>query len=352
MANKKSATVEFIDSISDIYHKATTPLDGEETKSLGTCIKQDLNHKKDQIKDFISSDGKLNDNIEIPVGTKTLTGKPFYTLYDGKYEEKTLHSDSGKIQVMKSKTDYSTETMCTVCSSPDRAEYNTFDDHQKMIYEMVLLTKKVSNDYGTGSITAEDAIKQYRQELSGYKTIADKNGYEWDNVLLEVSAELQQESIYYRDVKKDMKNLDASNLAHNLIAAYNPSEEAFFRNSAINLDGSRYDETLSLNNKDSLPFKDKVKSLFISGGTTFHSVFHGILSNVSSLWKATTDAVKSWVNIKSDDSEKNTSAQETKKTQETKEAKTEEQSKKAYDEFSDVIDASNTDTDTMSYSNT
>ena len=76
------------------------------------------------------------------------------------------------------------------------SEYDTFDDHQKMIYEMVLLTKKVSNDYGTGSITAEDAIKQYRQELSGYKTIADKNGYEWDNVLLEVSAELQQESIY------------------------------------------------------------------------------------------------------------------------------------------------------------
>lgn len=284
MSNAKSPTVEFIDNISEIYKAATADtINGVKRKTLGDCLKEDASRAKNKIMRYFTTDGAYDDNIEIPSDTRTLTGEPFSTLYGDNCSKKTVVSTNGTIEILNPKTDYNTEMYCSVCKADERSTYDALSPRSKIVYELTLLTKKMSNDYNDNKISAVDARNQFQEKADEYKAIAEKSDLNWKNILMDVSCELQQESINYRK-NGDMKNLDSVNLAHNLFVTYNKGEDEYFKSAFINIDGSQYDNTLKLNNSEEGSFWDKCKNGLKKAKVFIHSLVYDGATYASSGW--------------------------------------------------------------------
>lgn len=303
MSETKSPTVKFIDNISEIYKAATADtINGKKRKTLGDCLKEDFSRLKNKTMTYFTTDGSYNDNIEIPSSTKTLTGEPFSVLYGDKCSKKTVVSDKGTIEILKPETDYNTEMFCCICKADERSTYDALSDRDKMVYEMTLLTKKVANEYDTNKLSALDAKNKFCEKADEYKAIAEKSNMNWQNILMDVSCELQQQSSNYRK-NNDTKNLDSVNLAHNLFVTYNKGEDEYFRSAFINIDGSAYDSTLELNNSPEMSFWDKCKNGIKKASLAIHSLIYDGTTFASSGWLAMKGKITSLANGQSDKTE-------------------------------------------------
>lgn len=353
MSETKSPTVKFIDSISEIYKAATADtINGKKRKTLGDCLKEDFSRLKNKTMTYFTTDGSYNDNIEIPSSTKTLTGEPFSVLYGEKCSKKTVVSDKGTIEILKPETEYNTEMFCCICKADERSTYDALSERDKMVYEMTLLTKKIANEYDTNKLSALDAKNKFCEKADEYKAIAEKSNMNWQNILMDVSCELQQQSSNYRK-NNDTKNLNSVNLAHNLFVTYNKGEDEYFRSAFINIDGSAYDSTLELNNSPEMSFWDKCKNGIKKASLAIHSLIYDGTTFASSGWLAMKGKITSLANGKqqSDKAEtKELSEEKVETKDETKQTKdeTNKQGNRAKAELSGITDSDN-DSDSYDY---
>ena len=168
----------------------------------------------------------VDDNIYIPVGTKTLLGEDFSSLYvSSKPVGKAL--DTGENQFFIEPSDeYDTEMHSDMCSLSVSQGYDALSLKERAMYEVVLLSKKASYEILNGG-NSDKISSEYADKMNAYRSYCESNGVDWNNVIVGCSVELQTEARDYLKSKDSVlpgesysradMNRVVTNCAHNVV---------------------------------------------------------------------------------------------------------------------------------------
>ena len=133
-------------------------------------------------------------SIVVRSDAKTILGADFNTLYKSETFGSVERTDSNGNVYSQLETNTPYDTSWVRYGTGDDVDYDMLSDHDKLTYEVTMLSKKYGYDYKN---TRSDALLEaYQQELQKYKDYADsRDDISWNSVLGNVSAELQMESM-------------------------------------------------------------------------------------------------------------------------------------------------------------
>lgn len=208
-----------------------------------------------KLKNFQAVDAETtyDDKLEVPVGTKTLLGNDFSSLYESCSTDSITSKNSDgadlTVDVLKSTCSYPTEMHTAILSSASWSNYDTLSPAQKAAYEVTLLSKK----YATMSDSTETAT-EYATVMANYRQYCDQNGIVWNDVVQTASNELQLEvsdyqvetqdklNVYEQIGRNAAKSKAQSAEAHNLLLSCAP--EGYQDQTAPGMDSSvSYEDT-------------------------------------------------------------------------------------------------------------
>lgn len=230
-----------------------------------------------------------DDNIAVPAGTKTLLGDDFGTLYEESKTAERSSSDGRKHTYIESKSSYRTEMYGLV--SGHWMSYDLCSESSKAAYEITLLSKKYANMYEDGNDALNDKVaEEFGTKMAEYKNYCESHDMNWDNVLREVSGELQIESYEFKEASKQLvtnigpigTNFDSerilANRAHSMIKTC--MDDSSKDNLAPRLTGKiEYEDTFDTTVSQDSKFLNKLAAWFKSGYekvknavTSFHPI--------------------------------------------------------------------------------
>lgn len=190
-------------------------------------------------------ESRRGDGVYVPADQKTLLGDDFANLYTGEVGTKTVETTDGNLQCLNPNSPYAITMHPSCLFSENKATYGALTPTEKAAYEVVLVTKKLANQYDGSN--ADDIANQYNDIMCQYKDYCESNHIEWRNVQNKVSNEFQAESAGFRSLA-DKKNLYLANLSHNLfLKNAGPDYQDPICN-YVGWVGYSYDDTLSLDN--------------------------------------------------------------------------------------------------------
>lgn len=235
----------------------------------------------------------IDDQVDVPVYSKTLTGDDFSTLYSSPKTISQKVSDGSYIDVYdNSASSYNTEMICgfgDVGFDGKHVAYDSLPIDQKATYETTLLFKKYSESIALDPENAE-LKAEFNTKLSAYKSACETNNVEWDTVLHNVSTELQYEVYAYNNEAENRlfgqdrseHTRDVAVNAHNMLLEYAGSDfddtipamlkynEAYM--SHIDAEGNySFDNTVGVAN-----LLNRAKNTFEDATQSVRNVFSGI----------------------------------------------------------------------------
>lgn len=144
--------------------------------------------------------GDKNDRIEIPEGTKTLTGDDFSVLLPGASSGSVYTSDGEKVKTIEASSEYETEMHSGNLASSVSRSIDTLTKEQRVAFEVVLLSKKYAAEYQEGDAEANDAAAdEYTSCMTNYRSLCENDGTNWNEVMNYASWELQQQSFEFTE---------------------------------------------------------------------------------------------------------------------------------------------------------
>lgn len=253
----------------------TTDTDGVSLKALGNSLKKDVSKFGSGIKSKIVSDySKADDNIIIPVGSKTLLGDNFESLYESTSTREYPASDGSTLVGIEGNCSYETEMRSGMCSLVNQTSYDLLADNEKAMYEITLLSKKYASEYGEAAMTNDSVAQDYTDKMSQYRAYCEANNIDWGLVCNGVNIELQTECAAYLSAGDKLfsnpsaTNADSSrivtNRAHGLVLQCVPDgyEDSLCAGAYVNYPNISYEDTL-----DTAPhysnFLIRVKDCFV-----------------------------------------------------------------------------------------
>lgn len=143
--------------------------------------------------------GAQDDNIVVPMGTKTLLGEDFESLYPETKTE-TMKDTNGEENSYIVSTDKAYQTEMHALTAGHWTSYDLCGTRARAVYEMTLVSKKYAYEYQTAKGDAkQQSIDDYTTTMAFYKQFCEENDIGWGQVLQDVSAELQVESYDYAE---------------------------------------------------------------------------------------------------------------------------------------------------------
>lgn len=236
----------------------------------------------------------IDDNIDIPTYTKTLTGDDFSSLLSDPRIVNQKATDGSLVPIYKNNSEaYSIEMICNFSEKmlTEHKGYDILTNEQKVAYETVLLTKKYGSMMSNSGDLSESYSAEYAQKMNAYKNYCAENNIDWDNILHKVSNELQYESCVYADhaersivQNRSDANRVVANKAHRALLSY--AGEDFDDTTPLNLSSKiDYAETLDIVPNDSTLGIGNVGRRFTSfvGGKfdSVKSLFTGVTAGIS-----------------------------------------------------------------------
>lgn len=233
-----------------------------------------------------NTEPSYDDKIEIAVGTKTLTGADFSSLYASSKVASVPSLDNNgneiNVDVLQSTCSYPTEMHSEELSCTSWEEYSNLPVDKRVAYEVVLLSKKGISNYSSDEQTK---AKEYVDAMSDYKDFCDMNNISWSDVIQTASNELQLEVSDYQVIANDKSNVyeqtsgisakakSQSADAHNLLLACAP--EDYQDQTAPGLDSSvSYEDTCNATYDDSL--KARASGLLVVVHTMFSAIYDNL----------------------------------------------------------------------------
>lgn len=201
---------------------------------------------------FFNYIGAQDDNIVVPVGTKTLLGANFEALYPETTVKSAKGTDGKEAEYIDS-TDRAYQTEFHALKAGHWTSYDLCGTRMKAVYEMTLLSKRYAYDYQNADEQGkQQCIDDYSDIMALYKQFCDSNNIGWGRVLQDVSAELQVEGYNYGESSHKLiqgPNIDwdqnriIANRAHLLVKGVMP--DGMTDELAIKLQGkTTYEKTL------------------------------------------------------------------------------------------------------------
>jgi hypothetical protein len=132
-----------------------------------------------------------------------------YTEYTG--------SDGSVISAIDSASSYETEMHGGICSRASLTSYEMLSDREKAVYEITLLSKKYAAMYTGDSEADSDTANEYADYMAEYKAFCEADGLSWNEIVYNVSAELQTETRDYLKNDNIISNMSYTSLDSNRI---------------------------------------------------------------------------------------------------------------------------------------
>ncbi|MBO5435592.1 hypothetical protein J6A31_07350 [bacterium] len=239
---------------------------GDVLSSSAKAMFKPITTLSDKLADKVSNvvvdlSDSYDDNIMIPVGTKTLIGADFTSLYP-MWSEKEYPTTDGMtmraIHVDQSKAPYFTEMLDSNLKRWNCSSYDIIDINTKASYEIALLTKKFTYQYDNADAAQREALSsQYAADIGMYRNYCEVNNLSWSSVLSDVSAEFQKESCVFKedvdgsilDCARPEANRVLSNKAHTLLKTCLGDEYVDELRPYL-MDKISYEETFDANERD------------------------------------------------------------------------------------------------------
>lgn len=262
--------------------------------SLYKGISNGVSNTASDIADVVANrDG--NDNVYISVGTKTLIGQDFESLYASHKIKTFQNSDGTSSDYIVSTCDYYTEMSSGNASSNAAWSYDQASGNKvKAVYEITLLSKKYSSQYEQGNDVKNAQLEtEYADYMSQYREFCEANDISWDDVMTGVSAELQTQTWRYIDQsdnlfkgKRAEENRVIVNRAHSMLKGC--MSEGYTDQLLPSLAGKMtYEDTLDTDPRD--------VNFFINIGHKFAEMWSKVKDKIPHPFKAMKETVTGYV---------------------------------------------------------